>query len=140
MIITLPRGVNIDIDNVPENLEEIVQETFAAYTTGTSRDYTYQDKLLFIDKMIENVHHADAERDITGLIVGTYKDEIDDQGRLMEPEEFYSVEFMRDCYSLGRSKARLYCPLLTNNRHTNEKVMKIVARVVKAVMNWEARE
>ena len=32
MVIQLPRGLSIDIDYPPENLEELVQKAFAEYT------------------------------------------------------------------------------------------------------------
>lgn len=137
MIIELPRGVRIDIDKIPENLEEIVQQTFRDYTHGTSKDYTFEDKLAFIDCMMGKIHHADAGNDVHGLIVERFEYELDDQGRLSEPEDFLNIEFMEDCYELGRKKAKLHCNHLTDDHHINEKVMKIIVRVITAVMNWE---
>lgn len=64
MNIILPRGVKIDIDHVPDNLEEIVQKSFGEYTHGTSRAYTYEDRLMYIDVMMKNIWHADAQRDV----------------------------------------------------------------------------
>lgn len=140
MIITLPRGLNIDIDNVPENLEEIIQKIFGEYTHGTSSAYTFEDRLMFIDAMMKRIWNVDAEHDVEKMIIDRYKYNLEDQGELTEPEEFLSVEFMQDCYTAGNERARLRCRGVTDDRHDDEKIMKIVARVVKAVMNWEARE
>lgn len=136
MIITLPRGINIDIDHVPENLEEIVQKSFGEYTHGTSRAYIYEDRLMYIDVMMKNIWHADAERDVELLIFDRFKHNLHDQGELTAPEEFLSVEFMQDCYSLGHDRTRLRCRGLTDDRHDDEKIMKIIERVIRAVMNW----
>ena len=140
MIIDLPRGVKIDIDHVPENLEEIVQRAFGEYTHGTSKYYTFEDRLMFIDVMMKNIWHADAGRDVNGLIMDRFRYVLEDQGELTEPEEFLSVPFMQDCYDLGRNKARLRCRGVTDDRNSDEKIMKIVERAIRAVMNWEAAE
>ena len=138
MTIKLPRNVRIDVDNVPENLEDIVQETFAAYTKGTNPDFTFEDKLLFVDVLMQNVHKADAGTAVEKLILDRYKYELGDQGRLMEPEEFLSIDFMEACYDQGRRDASLRCNLLTDDHHVNEKVMRLLVRVITAVMTWEA--
>ena len=136
MKITLPRGVQIDIDHVPDDLEEIVQKTFGEYTNGTSRSYTYEDRLMYIDVMMKNIWHSDAQRDVEILILDRFKYNLRDQGELTEPEEFLSVEFMEECYSLGHDRARLRCRGVTDDRHDDEKIMKIIERVIRAVMNW----
>lgn len=140
MVITLPRGIKIDIDRVPGNLEDIVQKSFGEYTQGTSRAYTYQDRLMYIDVMMKNIWHADAQRDVQKMILDRFKYNLDDQGELTEPEEFLSVSFMEDCYDLGHDRARLRCRGVTEDRHDDEKIMKIIERVIRAVMNWEPEE
>ena len=137
MIITLPRCIKIDIDHVPDNLEAIVQESFSEYTSGTSRAYTYEDRLMYIDVMMKNIWHADAQRDVQALILNRYKYILEDQGELTEPEEFLSVGFMEECYDMGHDRARLRCRGVTDDRHDDEKIMKIIERVIRAVMNWE---
>lgn len=47
MKVTFPRNRVIDLDNVPDNFEELIRQDFAEFTEGTSRDYTYQDKLYY---------------------------------------------------------------------------------------------
>ena len=138
MKITLPRGAQIDIDNVPENLEEIVQKTFGEYTYGTASDYTDEDRLRFIDCMTKNLHHADAYYGVKDLIMEQYEYELDDQGRLMDSDEFYTLEFMQSCYERGNEHAKLcyHC----DDHHVYDKVNRIIARIVRAVMSWERSE
>lgn len=138
MIITLPRGVNIDIDKVPENLEEIVQNTFSEYTHGTAREYTYEDKLMFIDVLMKNLHHADAYTDVNDLITNRFEYNLKEQGELTAPEEFLSVEFMQEFYEEGQRSCKLRSFDYAEERRDCEKIMKIVVRVITAVMNWEA--
>jgi len=59
MIVTLTRGLKVDTDNIPDNLPKMVHKAFAEFTEGTAKSYQYQDKLSFIDLMIEKLHCAD---------------------------------------------------------------------------------
>ena len=49
--------IKVDTDNIRSDLAKIVKEEFARYTFGTGKGYTYQDKLLFIDLMVQRLHH-----------------------------------------------------------------------------------
>ena len=53
MNVKFPRGLIIDLDNIPENFEAEIQKAFAEYTEGTNPAYMYQDKLAFIDRMCQ---------------------------------------------------------------------------------------
>lgn len=91
MKISLPRGLNIDIDNVPDNLEELVQKAFGEYTAGTNPVYMHHDKLCFIDVMVKRMHRADSDK-VNDLIKDAFGYQLDEYGELMEPHEFLSVE------------------------------------------------
>lgn len=136
MIVTLPRGLKIDTDNIPDNLPEMVQKAFAEFTEGTAKSYQYQDKLSFIDLMIEKLHCVDASEKVNRKIKNTFAYELDEFGELAEPSEFLSIEFMEDCYRDGMDDHRLNSKF-TDDYHTNEKIMKIEAIVIKAVMEYE---
>ena len=56
MKIILPRGLEVDLDDIPVDLEEQVQKCFAEYTKGTNPKYMYHDKMLFIDVMAKRAH------------------------------------------------------------------------------------
>jgi hypothetical protein len=43
--INLPRGLEVDIFNLPEDFKEQVEETFKEYTSGIAKAYMYADKL-----------------------------------------------------------------------------------------------
>ena len=133
--IRLGNGMDIDIFNPPENLEELVQMEFALYTRGTSSDYTDEDRLRFIDVTIERLHCADSYYAVKDLIMERYEYELDDQGRLMDSDEFYNMEFMECCYERGREDAslRYHC----DDHHVYDKVNRLIARIIRAVMTWE---
>lgn len=43
--INLPRGLEVDIFNLPEDFKEQVEQAFREYTSGTAKAYMYADKL-----------------------------------------------------------------------------------------------
>ena len=141
MIISLPRKLNIDIDNVPDDLEEQVRKAFAEYTSETAEEYTFEDKLCFIDDCTRKLHHRDSEN-VRELIKERFAYELDENNTIADPDDFYGdMAFFEDCYNLGVSDTRLYSHCYcTDNRRDNEKIMKILVRVIKAVIEWEPEE
>ena len=51
--INLPRGLEVDIFDLPEDFEEQVEQAFREYTSGTAKAYMYVDKLGFIARSVE---------------------------------------------------------------------------------------
>lgn len=137
MIIELPRKIKVDPLNIREDLADVVKEEFAQYTSGTKPEYMYQDKLLFIDLMVQRLHHANAELKVNRLIKTTFAYQLDECGEFMSESDFLSEEFMQDCYSLGQEDHKLYSRNFTGDHHTDEGIMKIEAIVIKAVMDYE---
>ena len=136
MKITLPRDIRVDIDNVPQNLEEIVQMAFEEFTRGTSPEYMYKDKLYFIDLMVRRLHRADPTTKVKDHIKETFGYRLDEYGELMEPYEFLDTPFMESCYKLGDEDGKLYSYYFAEDYHDGEKIMKIECRVIKAVMDY----
>lgn len=137
MIITLPRGLNIDIDNVPENFEEIVQKAFGEFTEGTNPKYMFEDKLYFIDLMVENLHKAgDSDDRVYEIIKESFAHMLDKFGEMPDTSEFLDIPFMVTCYERGNADHSLYSKLYARNRHDNEKIEKILCRAIRAVMNY----
>ena len=136
-LITLPRGKNIDIDDVPDNLEEMVQASFAEYTRGTRAEYMYQDKLCYIDNMIRRLHSADEVDKVNELIKDAFAYGLEEQGEFMDESEVLSIEFMQQCYEQGLNDAKMYSHNFGKRKHDDDKIMKIICRVIKAVMDYE---
>ena len=129
MIIELPRKIKVDTDNIRPDLAEVVKE-----------EYTYQDKLLFIDLMVQRLHHADSGTKVNRLIKQTFAYRLDEYGEFADETEFLSTEFMKDCYQLGQEDHKLYSRNFTGDYNTDEAIMRIEAIVIKAVMEYERRQ
>lgn len=136
MIIELPRKIKVDTENIPDNLYQIVQREFTECTKGTRKEYMYQDKLCFIDRMAEKIHRANASDKVNQLIKDTFAYELDEQGEITDPSTFFSIDFMEDCYRLGRDDHTLYAKC-GQSRRENDAIMQIEAIVIKAVMDYE---
>lgn len=136
MIINL-RHAKIDTVNPPENLEEIVCREFAEFTKGTHRDYTFEDKLLFIDhlraSLYGNINPHDA---VKSIIISRDEFELDEYGDLPDRDDYWSMEFLEHCYECGDHKLRNkeFEPFSSS---ASEKTMKTVLRIIAAVVNWK---
>lgn len=62
MIVEFPKGIKIDLNNIPDDFEERIKTAFADYTSGTVAEYTYCDKLVFIDWIAEGLHFIEDYR------------------------------------------------------------------------------
>lgn len=134
MVIKFPRGIEIDIDNVPDDFESIINKSFKEYTSGTSESYTYQDKLAYIDRCRQLLHKAEDEYDaINNLVKETFCDRFDELGEFTDESEFMSVDFMAQCYKEG---ANNLCAHYTGDHHKDDKIMKLLERAIKVVINY----
>ena len=131
----LPRGLKIDIYNVPDDLEAQVQKAFGEYTEGTCSAYTDEDRLCFIDVMVKKIHYADAYDRVNKMIKDRFAWELEDQGRIMDSDEFYGdLGFFAECYTAGQQDAQLR--FKCNDHHISDRINPIIVRVIRAVMDW----
>lgn len=141
MKVTLPRDRVIDLNNIPPNFEELIRQDFAEFTEGTSKDYTYQDKLYYIDLMAERLHQAqNRDQKVYRLIKDRFEYNLDELNIFTDESEFLSLDFMGECYELGRKNATLYDKYIANDYHDSEKIMELEVRAIKAIINYEKVE
>lgn len=67
--IRLPRGLEVDIFNLPEDFKEQVEQAFKKYTSGTAKAYMYADKLGFVDRCIEFLNGDKDSDDVVNSLV-----------------------------------------------------------------------
>ena len=137
MKIKLPRGIVVDINNIPENFDRMICEAFKDYTKGTNPKFMYQDKLAFIDACAYYLHgEMDGEDAVKGLIMRNTKWRLDEYGDLPGYEDFWDIGFMSECYSQGKKDAKLY-DHYTGDRRTDDKIMEVLYRAIKVVMDYD---
>lgn len=139
MIINLPHIKPIDTLNLPQDFEEQVKESFRAFTELTSRDYTYEDKLMYLDNLREYLHPGQPEEYIKDKILGRTEYEIDEYGDFPDKEDFWSFEFMVECFKEGQSKAyRGYYEKYSSSK--NDRTLKAIFRIIQIIVNWSDEE
>lgn len=140
MIVTLPRRLEVDIDNVPSDFEEQVQKCFSEYTEMTNPRFMYHDKLAFIDRMVELLHETkDSDDAVMDLMKERLEFEVNEYGEFPDERDYLSIEFMEQCFKEGRRSRELYSHEWSKNqrKHDDDKIMKALCRAIKAVMDYE---
>lgn len=142
MTINLPNRLEIDINNIPENFEELVTKSFAEYTEGTSKDFRDEDRLSYIDlcrKYIYGIRYVDFTAEVKNCIKSSFNYEIEENCEIIERESFFTFDFMEVCFSSGYNLADK--PLCIKkedvNHHVNKALNKLMCRIIKTVMNYQ---
>lgn len=139
--INLPRGLEVDIFNLPEDFKEQVEEAFEMYTSGTAKAYMYVDKLGFIDRCVECLNgNEDSDDTVNTLVEEAMIAKWRDNGGIIKENDIYSFEFMKDCYRKGKEDARLNSHFGTDDHHIYDQIQKVLVRIIKVVMNYEDKE
>ena len=140
MIIELPRNLKIDLDDIPDDLEEQVQKCFSEYTKCTNPKFMYHDKLCFIDIMVKKLH---GNKDSDDAVMDAMKDyleyEVKEHGDIPDREDYLDVGFMEHCYNLGQRSMEMYSHQWEGKqrKHDDDKIMTVICRAIKAVMDYE---
>ena len=141
MIVTLQCNLEFDVNHLPEDFEEQVQNAFARYTKGTAKDYTYQDKLCFIDVAVRKLHgDKNTEEAVREIMHDVMDYQLDEYGDIPDKSDYLSTDFMEHCYSKGKESQRLYSHNFAgaeSHSHDEENIMKMLIRLIKVVLDYE---
>ena len=140
MTVNLPMGMTVDVYNLPDDFEIQVQQAFAEFTHGTHRDYTYQDKLCFIDLATDYLHGKLLPSGaVKKLMIEKFEYELDEQGRFADESDYYTQEFMEWCYEEGAENQKLHSRTFAGvkDHHDREKIEEMLVRFIKAVIDYE---
>ena len=137
MKVHFPRGLTFDLDNIPEDFESQIRQAFHDFTDGTNEAYTYQDKLLFIDRTV-NLLHGQCD---DGALVDEWLDEYaeherKENGYFISKDDAFSWDSMVAIVDVGRKQQSLYGEYTEKGSHEDEKIMKLLVRAIKVVMDY----
>lgn len=138
--VMLPRGLVVDVMELPEDFDEKVRKAFMEYTNGTAEDYRYHDQLAFIDLCCcyahsgTSGHHTHTETAVNKLVTDRMRYEWEENNEFVSEEDIYSKEFMCECYDEGSKLTKLYGHH-TGDHHIDDAVMKMLCRVIRIVMD-----
>lgn len=136
-MVKLPRGIEVDIFNLPEDFEEQIKEYFKGYTAETAKEYRNCDKLRYIDCCIKCLNGGNRSYNIVNeMIEGRILYVWREYGEIIE-KDIYCSEFMKDCYDRGKEDARLHSHFGSDNHHIYDQIQKVLVKVITIVMNYE---
>lgn len=136
--VELPRGIEVDIFNLPEDFEEQIIESFKGYTEGTSKDYTYCDKLGYIDCCVRHLNGGKSSDDtVNDMVEDRIISEWRENSEIIQEDDVYCFEFMTECYEAGKEHSRLYSHFGTDDHHIYDQIQKVLVKVITIVMNYE---
>lgn len=140
LTVNLPKGLIVDVYDLPEDFESQVQKAFNEFTEGTAKDYTFMDKLRFIDLASYYLHGGkDEETAVRELIHDKLDYDLDEYGTFPDESDYLSTEFMEMCYSEGRRSQRLDSDGFkdVDSYKDREQIEKMLIRFIKAVIDYE---
>lgn len=138
MKVRFPRGLVFDLDHIPEDFEAQIQQAFHDYTNGTRKEYMYQDKLCFIDVMVNLLHGKCDNGALVDEWLAEYAEhERKENGYFISKDDAFSWDSMVSMVDVGRKQQSLYGEYTEKGSHTDEKIMKLLVRAIKTVMDYE---
>ena len=140
LIVILPKGLSFDVYDLPDDFESQVQKAFSEFTEGTAKDYTFMDKLRFIDLASYYLHGGkDEETAVRELIHNKLDYDLDEYGTFPDETDYLSTEFMEMCYSEGRRSQRFDSDGFkdVDSYKDREQIEKMLLRFIKAVIDYE---
>lgn len=137
MKVNFPRGLVFDLDNIPEDFEAQIRQAFHDFTDGTNEAYTYRDKLLFIDRTVNLLHgQCDDGALVDEWLAGYAEQERKENGYFISKDDAFSWDSMVAMVDVGRKQQSLYGEYAEKGSHTDEKIMKLLVRAIKVVMDY----
>lgn len=136
--VKLPRGIEVDICNLPEDFEKQIKKSFKGYTAETAKDYRYCDKLGYIDCCIKYLNGGKRSDEIVNeMVEGRILYEWRENGEIIDEDDIYCSEFMEECYGRGKEDARLYSHFGSDDHHIYDQIQKVLVQIIKIVMDYE---
>lgn len=137
-MVKLPRGIKVDIFDLPKDFEEQIKDSFRGYTEETAKEYRYCDKLGYIDCCIKYLNGGKHSDDIVNeMVEGRILYEWRENGEIIKEDDIYCFEFMEECYGKGKEDARLCSHFGSDDHHIYDQIQKVIVKVITIVMNCE---
>lgn len=137
MRIRLPYIEQINTECLPDNFEELVKKSFINFTKGTNKNYTFEDKLLYLDNLRKFYlrGYTDTSFEITKILGESYRQQLDDYDDVLEKEEVLSTEFMEHCFDRGFMPFRDTWDKWSSS--ANDRAHKAIVTIIKIIINFE---
>ncbi|WP_312248514.1 hypothetical protein [Streptococcus parasuis] len=140
MKIRLPYIETIETERLPDDFEDLVKKSFVNFTKGTNKDYTFEDKLLYLDNLRRFYlrGYTNTSFEITKILGESYRQQLDEYDDVLEKDDVYSTEFMEHCFDRGFMPFRDEWDKLSSS--ANDRAHKTIVYIIKIVINFEWEE
>ena len=137
MLISLPKGIEVNPHALPEDFEQQIKDAFTDFTSGTAEAYTFQDQLYFIDMCVTDCHRTGDPDDMVMAYMQKRMAYDLENGTFPQESDYYDIDAMADIFKLGNENQRLYSHDYDGDRHDEEAIEKMLIRIMKVVLFWE---
>lgn len=144
MIIDLIKGLKIDTDKPHGGFDvEEVRKAFRDYTHGTAPEFTWEDKLSFIDRAVNKLRTGgkDGDEAVIELMTDYFKSQLEEGQEIPDSDDFYTLDFLSECFEAGVDAVRLNSDRigLTQKNHgkASDAAKRYIYELVHAVINYE---
>lgn len=137
--IELPRGVVVDVFNLPDDFEERIIKSFKDYTAEMEKEYRYRDKLRYIDCCVQHLNgdNKNPYDIVNDIVENRILYEWREYREIIKESDVYCVDFGYDCYQKGEENAKLYSHFGSDDHHIYDQIQKVLVKVITIVMNYE---
>ena len=109
--IELPRGVVVDVFNLPDDFEERIIESFKDYTSKMAKEYRYRDKLSYIDCCVQHLNgdNKNPYDIVNDIVENRILYEWREYREIIKESDVYCIDFGYDCYQKrGRERKAIF--------------------------------
>lgn len=137
--IELPRGVVVDVFNLPDDFEERIIKSFKDYTAEMEKEYRYRDKLGYIDCCVQHLNgdNKNPYDIVNDIVENRILYEWREYREIIKESGVYCVDFGYDCYQKGEENAKLYSHFGSDDHHIYDQIQKVLVKVITIVMNYK---
>ena len=134
--IELPRGVVVDVFNLPDDFEERIIESFKDYTAVTAKEYRYCDKLGYIDCCVQHLNgdNKNPYDIVNDIVENRILYEWREYREIIKESDVYCVDFGYDCYQKGEENAKLYSHFGSDDHHIYDQIQRVLVKVITIVI------
>ena len=136
--IELPRGVVVDVFNLPDDFEERIIKSFKDYTAEMEKEYRYRDKLTYIDCCVQHLNgdNKNPYDIVNDIVENRILYEWREYREIIKESDVYCVDFGYDCYQKGEENAKLYSHFGSDDHYIYDQIQQVLVKVITIVMNY----
>lgn len=145
-MVTIGHGLEFDIFHLPKDFADQIRADFAAFTSGTTKEFMFSDKLSYVDKVVAQINEIeDPEAGVTELVVDKFEKTWTEDGDMISFEDIYNEDFLENCYKAGQQSQKLDLSYFRMKNASKvhhvlddfDEIQKFLVKVITIVMNYE---